>query len=112
VSSTFAEFGIPQSAIDEITLHLRKSSPEVFTTFLLRFQHTLSAPPQSRASICAFTIAAAYFFGGLVPLLPYFFVARIDIALISSIVMMIVALFVFGYAKACFVSGWSGGRNI
>jgi VIT1/CCC1 family predicted Fe2+/Mn2+ transporter len=47
-----------------------------------------------------------------VPLLPYFFVARIDIALIASIVMMIVALFVFGYAKTCFVSGWSGGRNV
>jgi VIT1/CCC1 family predicted Fe2+/Mn2+ transporter len=47
-----------------------------------------------------------------VPLLPYFFVERIDIALIASIVTMTVALFFFGYTKTCFVSGWSGGRNI
>ena len=46
------------------------------------------------------------------PLLPYFFLARIDIALIASILTMIVALFVFGYTKTCFVTGWSGGRNV
>jgi len=47
-----------------------------------------------------------------VPLLPYFFLPTISIALIASIVTMIVALFVFGYTKTCFVSGWSGGRNV
>ena len=46
------------------------------------------------------------------PLLPYFFLARIDIALIASIVTMIVALFTFGYTKTGFVTGWSGGRNV
>lgn len=48
------------------------------------------------------------------PLLPYFFVGPNDafVALGWSIATMAIALFVFGYAKTCFVSGWKGKQNV
>jgi VIT1/CCC1 family predicted Fe2+/Mn2+ transporter len=60
------------------------------------------------------TIALGYFIGGFVPLVPYFFVGPHDafIALRWSIATMAIALFLFGYGKTCFVSGWKGGQNI
>jgi vacuolar iron transporter family protein len=63
---------------------------------------------------CALTIALGYFIGGLVPLLPYFFVAKthVTVALCWSIGIMITALFVFGYVKTCFVAGWRGRANV
>lgn len=67
----------------------------------MRFHHELPASQAegSRAYISALTIAAGYFFGGLVPLAPYFFVHDNAIALLWSIGVMAFALFVFGYAK-------------
>ncbi|KAJ6166751.1 Vacuolar iron transporter cccA [Penicillium chermesinum] len=83
-------------------------------SFLMNFHHTLPEPSGSRAVICAITIALGYFIGGFVPLLPYFFVGPTDayLALKWSIATMAVALFIFGYGKTCFVSGWKGRRNI
>lgn len=48
------------------------------------------------------------------PLLPYFFVGPHDafIALRWSIATMVVTLFLFGYGKTCYVSGWKGASNI
>lgn len=82
-------------------------------SFLMNFHHTLPEPSDSRALICALTIAFGYFLGGFVPLLPYFFVGPNDafLALRWSIATMAVALFIFGYGKTCFVSGWKGSRN-
>lgn len=48
------------------------------------------------------------------PLVPYFFVGPDDAfsALKWSIAVMVVALFIFGYGKTCFVTGWRGRENI
>lgn len=80
----------------------------------MNFHHTLPEPSGSRAFICALTIALGYFVGGFVPLLPYFFVGPHEafLALRWSIATMVVALFVFGYVKTCYVAGWRGARNM
>lgn len=80
----------------------------------MNFHHTLPEPSDSRAVLCALTIAMGYFIGGFVPLLPYFFVGPTDafVALRWSIATMVIALFAFGYGKTCFVSGWKGRRNV
>lgn len=49
------------------------------------------------------TIAAGYFFGGLVPLTPYFLAETNRIAFLWSIAVMAVALFAFGYVKTVLV---------
>lgn len=48
------------------------------------------------------------------PLVPYFFVGPDDafIALAWSAATMVVALFVFGYCKTCFVSGWKSRADV
>ncbi|PWY87860.1 DUF125-domain-containing protein [Aspergillus sclerotioniger CBS 115572] len=112
ISDVFAPYELPSELVGELTRHL-SSSPNL-PAFLMNFHHTVQEPSGSRAFVCALTIALGYFIGGFVPLLPYFFVGPHDAfsALRWSIATMAVALFLFGYGKTCFVSGWKGRRNI
>jgi len=50
----------------------------------------------------AMTIAVAYIVGGLVPLVPYMFIRRASEAVLFSVMVTLVALLVFGYAKGHF----------
>ncbi|PKX92016.1 VIT1/CCC1 transporter family protein [Aspergillus novofumigatus IBT 16806] len=112
ISEIFAPYDLPSELVSQITDHL--SASPMLPSFLMNFHHTLPEPSGSRALICALTIALGYFIGGFVPLLPYFFVGPHDafIALRWSIATMAIALFLFGYGKTCFVSGWQGRQNI
>ncbi|KAJ5924842.1 Vacuolar iron transporter cccA [Penicillium verhagenii] len=112
ISEIFEPYELPSELVAQLTNHL--SASPLLPSFLMNFHHTLPEPSGSRAVICALTIALGYFIGGFVPLLPYFFVGPHDafIALRWSIATMVVALFLFGYGKTCFVSGWRGRRNI
>lgn len=56
--------------------------------------------PDRRLYISAFTIGMGYLVGGLIPLLPYFFIARAQIALIYSCVITGIVLLLFGAVKA------------
>lgn len=51
-----------------------------------------------------------YLIGGLIPLLPYFFIDRAQVALIYSCIVTGVVLLVFGAIKAQ-VTGASGGMG-
>ncbi|OJJ00356.1 hypothetical protein ASPVEDRAFT_39800 [Aspergillus versicolor CBS 583.65] len=112
INDIFTPYDLPPHLVSELTTHLT-SSPNL-ASFLMNFHHTLPEPSDSRAVICAITIALGYFIGGFVPLLPYFFVGPTDafLALKWSIATMVVALFIFGYGKTCFVSGWKGQKNV
>lgn len=112
VFDIFAPYELPEELVFQLSSHLT-SSP-LLPAFLMNFHHTLQEPSGARALICAFTIAMGYFVGGFVPLLPYFFVGPHDafVALRWSVATMVVALFLFGYTKTCFVSGWRGATNV
>ncbi|CEL07920.1 Putative Function: involved in both homeostasis of calcium and manganese ions [Aspergillus calidoustus] len=112
IHDIFTPYDLPPALVTELTHHL-SSSPNL-PSFLMNFHHSLPEPSGSRALTCALTIALGYFIGGFVPLLPYFFVGENDafLALKWSIATMAVALFIFGYGKTCFVSGWKSSRNI
>lgn len=112
ISEVFEPYELPSELVSQLTQHL--SNSPMLPSFLMNFHHTLPKPSESRAVICALTIALGYFVGGFVPLLPYFFVGPHDafVALRWSIITMVIALFIFGYGKTCFVSGWRGRRNI
>ncbi|KAK4180252.1 VIT family-domain-containing protein [Triangularia setosa] len=66
---------------------------------------------RTRAMQSAITIAAGYFLGGLLPLIPYFFVVghvgKLMTGLYISIGVMGVALFTFGYVKTGVVVGFA-----
>jgi vacuolar iron transporter family protein len=80
----------------------------------MTFHHNESLPTLSRAYKSAVTLALSYFFGGLIPLIPYFIVPRNEVtkALLWSIGIMGITLLVFGYVKTCVVMGWAGKSNI
>jgi VIT1/CCC1 family predicted Fe2+/Mn2+ transporter len=112
ITDVFEPYNLPQSTLDGLTTHLA-DSPQLLD-FIMHFQHCAEEPASSRAFVSATTIALGYFLGGLLPLIPYFFVGRdaVYTGLYISIAVMVVALFAFGYVKTCIVSGWTGGRNI
>ncbi|MCJ1309813.1 hypothetical protein MMC25_003474 [Agyrium rufum] len=109
--SVFNPYNLPTSTLEPLLSHLSQE-PHQLESFLLSFHHQLSAPANERAYISALTIAAGYFFGGLVPLIPYLLVAESEAVrgFWWSVFVMTVALAVFGYVKTCAISGWWGGR--
>ena len=64
--------------------------------------------PDKRMYISAFTIGMGYLLGGLIPLIPYFFIPRAHTALIYSSVFTGVVLLIFGAVKQ-HVTGAKGG---
>ncbi len=77
-----------------------KKKPETMVDFLIRFGKGLEEPAENRQFTSAITIGSAYFIGGFVPLIPYFFVSHVNQGLIISIITMAFTLFWFGYIKA------------
>ncbi|KAF9525310.1 VIT family-domain-containing protein [Crepidotus variabilis] len=70
------------------------------TAFLLKFGHGLEEIPNRRMYISAFTIGMGYLIGGLIPLIPYFFIPRAGVALIYSSIITGIVLLIFGAVKA------------
>ncbi len=76
--------------------------PKDFADFMMRFELGLEKPNPKRAWQSGGTIGGAYILGGLIPLAPYILFDEIYPALIWSIVITVIALFVFGYIKGTF----------
>ncbi|OAF61086.1 hypothetical protein VC83_02736 [Pseudogymnoascus destructans] len=105
LTALFEPYDIPPSTLAPLTAHLL-TSPSLLP-FLMRIEHCLPPPSPHRALASALTIASAYFLGGLVPLVPYFFVEEVERGLWVSVAVMAVALWVFGWVK----TGVCGGGN-
>ena len=76
--------------------------PKDFADFMMRFELGLEKPDPKRALQSGATIGGAYIFGGLIPLMPYILMAEAHEALKWSVVITVIALFVFGYVKGHF----------
>ncbi|GCE98273.1 protein ccc1 [Zygosaccharomyces mellis] len=74
-------------------------TPELMVDFIIRYGRGLEEPAENRQLVSAATIGGGYLMGGLVPLLPYFFVQHVGTGLIWSIIVMGITLFWFGYLK-------------
>ena len=79
--------------------------------FMMRFELDLRPPDAARAPRSAFTIAASYVAGGLIPLAPYMALPGVREALEMSVGLTLVALFLFGAVKGRFteISPLRGG---
>ncbi|KAL3232084.1 Protein CCC1 [Nakaseomyces bracarensis] len=73
--------------------------PELMVDFIIRYGRGLDEPAENRQTVSALTIGGGYLGGGLVPLIPYFFVDSVGTGLIFSIIVMVITLFWFGYIK-------------
>jgi len=76
--------------------------PKDFADFMMRFELGLEKPNPKRAWQSGGTIGGAYIFGGLIPLVPYILFDEIRPALLWSVVITVIALFIFGYIKGTF----------
>ena len=101
VSEILESYGLNEEESQTIVNALKKK-PQAWVKFMMRFELGLEAPLPSRALRSALTIAGAYAVGGLVPLLPYMLVTRIHSALLLSMTVTLLALFIFGYIKGRF----------
>ena len=70
--------------------------------FMMKFELGLERPDPKRARRSAATIAASYIAGGLIPLFPYMVFERAPTALACSVVVTLIALFIFGYVKGSY----------
>jgi vacuolar iron transporter family protein len=101
VAEVFQGYGLSEEETWPIVQALKRQ-PQNWIDFMMRFELGLEKPEPRRALISAMTIAGAYVAGGLVPLSPYFFSPTASAALLESVVMTLLALFVFGFIKGRF----------
>ena len=104
VKSTFDRYDFPEQSLNSITTSLLDESAQM-VDFLMRFHHQLAEADHapSKAYYSSLTISLGYFFGGLVPLIPYLFFANMHQAFLGSIFVMGIALFAFGWAKTSLI---------
>jgi len=76
--------------------------PKDFADFMMRFELGLEKPDPKRALQSGATIGGAYIVGGMIPLMPYILTPDVNTALKWSVVITVIALFVFGYVKGHF----------
>jgi predicted membrane protein (TIGR00267 family) len=99
VREIFEAYGLTAKQVEPILKNFR-ANPKLWVDFMMTNELGLEEPDPKRVRYSALTIAAAYITGGIVPLLPYFFVHDSHHALIPSIIVTLIALFLFGFFKA------------
>jgi VIT1/CCC1 family predicted Fe2+/Mn2+ transporter len=98
VADVFRSYGMTEEAIQPV-VHAIVADQKRWVDFMMRFELGWEEPDPKRARNSAATIAASYIVGGLVPLSPYMCVSDLRNALMISVMVTLVALFLFGYIK-------------
>ncbi|KAG0699615.1 VIT family-domain-containing protein [Suillus ampliporus] len=91
----------PNSSLpDEESQLLRWKNEVGLTPFLLKFGEGMEEISKRRVYLSALTIGLGYLIGGIIPLIPYFFVPQAHVALIYSCIITGIVLLIFGAVKA------------
>ena len=98
VAKVFREYGLSEAQMAPVVSAII-SNQKRWVDFMMRFELGLEAPDPARAARSAATIAGSYIVGGLVPLAPYILMREVMPALWVSVIVTLVALFVFGAIK-------------
>jgi vacuolar iron transporter family protein len=101
IREIFASYGLTAEESRPIVEALSKR-PNAWIDFMMRFELGLEKPDPKRALTSALTIAFSYIVGGLIPLSPYLLLPVARTALLTSVVVTLLALLVFGYIKGHF----------
>jgi VIT1/CCC1 family predicted Fe2+/Mn2+ transporter len=101
VADVFKGYGLRDEEIAPV-LRALVARPDQWVDFMMRFELGLEAPDPRRALRSAFTIAASYVAGGIIPLAPYILLRDTHAALLASIAVTLTALLGFGYIKGHF----------
>ena len=98
VREVLEEFGLSTQSANGVVAELEKDKNK-WVDFMMRFELGLEKPDINQARKSALAFGISYIVGGIVPLMPYFFVAHPHDGLVYSSAITIVCLFVFGYFK-------------
>jgi VIT1/CCC1 family predicted Fe2+/Mn2+ transporter len=99
VADVFRSYGMTEEHIVPVVDAI-SSDQKRWVDFMMRFELGFEEPDPARARNSAVTIAVSYILGGLVPLSSYMLVGDLRSALEVSVVVTLLALFIFGYVKA------------
>ena len=98
VAEVFRSYGLAGADLERVVTSL-SAEPARWADFMMRFELGLERPAAGRAPQSALTIGLSYFLAGLVPLLPYMFMASLRDAFAVSIGVTLATLLVFGGIK-------------
>ena len=101
VAKVFREYGLSAAEMEPVVTAITKDQKK-WVDFMMRFELGLEEPAAYRAGRSAATIAISYIVGGLIPLAPYILIGHIRQALLVSVAVTLLALFVFGAIKGAY----------
>ncbi|KAK3385786.1 VIT family-domain-containing protein [Podospora didyma] len=93
-----ARYGVTKAAAEPMVGRLC-ADKKTWVRFMMDFELNLPEPDISRAWVSAATMGFSYFVGGLIPMLPYFFMDNASQALWVSVAITAVILLAFGFMK-------------
>ena len=99
VKDAFMEMGLSNEIAEKATEELIQDKDK-WVAFMMRHELGLDEPNPKRATQSAFNIGFSYIIGGIVPLMPYFFVDSPFVGLQYSAVVTLLCLMIFGYYKS------------
>ncbi|MEN9697030.1 MAG: hypothetical protein RLZ56_451 [Bacteroidota bacterium] len=113
VRDVFLGWGLTQTVAEEATQEIIKDDKK-WVDFMMKFELGLEMPDPNRARKSAFNIGLSYIVGGMVPLMPYFFVSNALKGLQYSAIITLVCLYVFGFFKSKMtgINPWWGGVKV
>jgi len=113
VRDVFLEWGLSKDTAEEATQEIIKDDKR-WVEFMMKFELGLEEPDPKRARKSAFNIGLSYIIGGMVPLMPYFFVTNSIDGLKISAVITLVCLYIFGFFKSKMtgINPWWGGVKV
>jgi VIT1/CCC1 family predicted Fe2+/Mn2+ transporter len=98
VRDILIQWGLDPQAAEPIVEALSRD-PDRWVDFMMKFELGLEEPEPKRARNSSLTIGLSYIAGGIIPLAPYMLIGNPVTALLVSVVVTLVALFVFGFVK-------------
>jgi len=104
VRDIFASYGLAGPALESATEAIASDRGR-WVDFMMRWELGLERPDPSRALKSGATIGGSYAIGGLIPLFPYMVIASSSRALITSAIVTMLALAIFGAIKGALTGG-------
>lgn len=107
VADVLRSWNLPEHVVSEAVEAISKDK-DVWVDFMMKHELGLEEPDPNRARNSSLTIGLSYIAGGIVPLFPYIVWSSPTFALTVSVIVTLIALFVFGLVKGRFtgVSKW------
>lgn len=102
VEDVFREWGLEGETLQKATDAVCQDE-EKWVDFMMKHELGLENPDPKRARNSSLTIGISYIIGGLIPLSPYMLIHDSVEALMFSVLMTLIALFIFGFFKAKFM---------